>query len=437
MQEQRQRSRGRVPHPALAYAFRVVPRMAFDLGWSDLAAGAVACLTARDRLAAVRAAEAAFAAEPERTLATLSVRSGFSALLTALALPAGARVAFSAVTIRDMPRIAAHHGLVADAFDLDPETLAPDMESLARALVPETRVIVVAHLFGARAELAGVRALARERGILLVEDCAQAWTGDGWCGHPEADVALFSFGPIKTATALGGGVLRFRSRALRDRTAALQDAWPVQTTAFFARRVGKYAALSALGLRPLFTAFTACCDAAGVNWDALIAQSARGFHGGEFFARIHTRPCAALLRLLERRLRQDHRRRIAARRSAAEEVLCALAPGAAPGQRNAEHTHWVLPLAFEEPDQAARALRLKGFDATRGTSSMTVIGDAPERAAPRARAAEERWLYVPCHGRMGPRDRRRLVGALQDACLLPNPSRNPEARTLRSPVAAP
>jgi dTDP-4-amino-4,6-dideoxygalactose transaminase len=411
--------------------------MAFDLGWSDLVAGAWACLAAGDRPRAARAVEASFGPAPERTLATLSVRSGFSALLAALALPPGSRVAFSAVTIRDMPRIAAHHGLAVDAFDLDPETLAPDLGSLRRVLMPETRLIVVAHLFGARCDLAGVRALARERGILVVEDCAQAWTGDGWRGHPETDVALFSFGPIKTATALGGGVLRFRSLELRDRVAAVQAAWPVQATPQFARRVAKFAALSALGLRAPFTLFTAACDMLGVDWDALIAQSARGFHGGDFFARIHTQPCAALLALLAQRLRQEHGARIGARAAAAAEVLRALPATAAPGAGAPMHSHWVLPLAFERPDEAAAHLRHRGFDATRGTSSMTVVGAEPERVAPRARAAEARWLYVPCHGRMRPRDRARLCHALREANAGVIPVRNPTIQTLPTPIAAP
>mgnify|MGYP000166768879 CR=1 FL=1 len=43
----------------------------------------------------------------------------------------------------------------------------------------------------------------RERGGLIVEDCAQAF--DGTLRLPEGiDIALYSFGPIKVATALGG-----------------------------------------------------------------------------------------------------------------------------------------------------------------------------------------------------------------------------------------
>jgi dTDP-4-amino-4,6-dideoxygalactose transaminase len=50
--------------------------------------------------------------------------------------------------------------------------------------------------------------------LLVVEDCAQAYCGTEFDGHPDADVAIFSFGPIKTATASGGGLLRVRDGEL-------------------------------------------------------------------------------------------------------------------------------------------------------------------------------------------------------------------------------
>lgn len=394
-----------------AYADRVIPRMTFDIGWSDLAAGAWAAATAGGRAARAAAVERALGGDPTCNLAVLSVRSGLHALLQALALPAGSRVAFSAITIKDMPRIAQRHGLQVDTFDLDPTTLAPDIESLRRALTPETKVVIVAHLFGARCDLREVRAIASERGILLIEDCAQAWTGDGWIGHDDSDVVLFSFGPIKTATALGGGVLRFQGRELRDRVAAVQSQWPVQGRATFAKRVGKFCVLSALSTRPVFTAFTWGCDRLGRDWDAMIAQSARGFAGGDFFARISTQPGAPLLALMERRLRQSHAAEIARRERSARELIAQV--GGSGGGRAAQHSHWVVPLEFDRPLEAAATLRQHGFDATRGTSSMTVVGDDPQARAPRARAAEDRWLYVPCHRGMTASDLTRLASAVR------------------------
>lgn len=52
---------------------------------------------------------------------------------------------------------------------------------------------------------------AARHGVLLWEDCAQVFTGlGGYLGHAESDATFFSFGVIKRATALGGGVARIR-----------------------------------------------------------------------------------------------------------------------------------------------------------------------------------------------------------------------------------
>ena len=84
------------------------------------------------------------------SLACLSVRSGFDALLGALALPRGSEVLMSAVNIADMARIIEAHGLTPVPVDLDMQTLTVSMASLARAATPCTRAVLVAHLFGSR-----------------------------------------------------------------------------------------------------------------------------------------------------------------------------------------------------------------------------------------------------------------------------------------------
>lgn len=60
-----------------------------------------------------------------------------------------------------------------------------------------------------------IAGVAARHGLLLWEDCAQVFTGmGGYLGHPESDAAFFSFGAIKRATALGGGIARIRDAAV-------------------------------------------------------------------------------------------------------------------------------------------------------------------------------------------------------------------------------
>lgn len=60
-----------------------------------------------------------------------------------------------------------------------------------------------------------IAGVAARHGLLLWEDCAQVFTGlGGYLGHQESDATFFSFGVIKRATALGGGVARVRDAAV-------------------------------------------------------------------------------------------------------------------------------------------------------------------------------------------------------------------------------
>src|SRR5262249_55618089 len=143
-------------------------------------------------------------------------------------LPANSEVICSALNIPGMVAIARHHGLVPVPVDLDLETLAPDLDLMRQAITPRTRAIVIAHLYGNHVPLAPIVDLARRHGLLLIEDAAEVFDGS-YRGHPDADVALFSFGPLKTATALAGGVLVARDPELLARLRLEHERWPVQS----------------------------------------------------------------------------------------------------------------------------------------------------------------------------------------------------------------
>lgn|SRR6185369_3930478 len=400
----------------------MIPRKRLDIGWMDLLFGAGCCLWPGHRTAAERRIEGAWCPEdPGRALASLSVRSGFDSLLQALALPTGSEVLLSALTIRDMVRIVTEHGLVPVPVDVDPRTLAVCPEALARTLSPRSRAIVVAHLFGSRMPLEPVLDAARAHGLLVIEDCAQAYTGDDYRGHPESDVSLFSFGPIKTATALAGGLLRFRDPALRDRAAAVQASWPVQDRSRFLIRSMKYALLKLLSYRSIFTLFTAICRVLDKSHDTVISGSVRGFAGEGFFIKIRQRPSFPLLALLARRLKSFDRARITARSALAQEAIGGMPEIERPGDRAAWHSHWVFPVCHDDPEKLIGFLWSQGFDATRGASSLCVVDppeDRPETDPALSRRAFERLFYLPVHEGMNERDVEQLARAVTNANAL-------------------
>lgn len=109
--------------------------------------------------------------------------------------------------------------------DVDPATTLTTPALIEAALTPEVKAVVLVHLYGNPADAHAVRQLCDERGIFLVEDCAQA-TGAtlsgqrvGSIGH----VGTFSFFPTKNLGAIGdGGMVTTRDPAIAAKLRALR-----------------------------------------------------------------------------------------------------------------------------------------------------------------------------------------------------------------------
>ncbi|MCH7715601.1 MAG: DegT/DnrJ/EryC1/StrS aminotransferase family protein [Gemmatimonadetes bacterium] len=386
-----------------------------DVSWTDLIYGLTACFVPGRRAAKARVVEECWSAGGDGLVA-LSVRSGFDLLLSAAEFPVGSEVIFSALTIADMPRIVEHHGLVAIPIDIDRETTQPRVDALHAAVTSNTRAIVVTHLYGGRLDVEPIVAFARTRGLMVIEDCAQAFAGPGYTGHPDSDVAMFSFGPIKTATAFGGGLLRVRDANLLARMRQRQQEYAVQPTGAYAARLLKYAVLHAVSGQVMYGTVLALLRAVGVDHDRLVHRLTRGFSGPEFFARIRRRPCVALLRMLHRRLREDHARlarRIvdgdALQRRLGATVTC-------PGGSLTPHHYWVFPILAPEPKRLIRALREAGFDATEGRSFDVVQNPLGSGAYDTTQAKDilSHAVYLPFYPEMSRRGWERMAQVLSD-----------------------
>jgi hypothetical protein len=94
--------------------------------------------------------------------------------------------------------------------DVDPESQNITAETIARAITPRTRAIIVVHLAGWPCDMDPILALAKEHGLKVIEDCAQA-QGATYKGRPVGsmgEAAAFSFCQDKIMTTGGeGGML--------------------------------------------------------------------------------------------------------------------------------------------------------------------------------------------------------------------------------------
>lgn len=91
--------------------------------------------------------------------------------------------------------------------DVDPQTMNVTRETIEAALTPDTKAVVIVHLFGSPAPAAAIMELARERGIKVLEDAAQAAgaTLGGVKAGALGDAATFSFFPSKNLGCFGDG----------------------------------------------------------------------------------------------------------------------------------------------------------------------------------------------------------------------------------------
>ena len=375
-------------------------RLRLDIGWRDLSRALFAGIRRGDRDAAQANLEANWSSEHGDALACLSVRSGFDLLLETLELPAGSEVLFSAVTIAEMPQIAREHGLVPVPVDVCGCDYRLDLDSLAKAVSPRSRLLVVAHLFGARPPLDEVLEFARCHDLIVVEDCAQAWCDAAWRGDDRADASLFSFGAIKTATALGGAICRVRDRALLAKMRQIQSRQPVQRVPRLPLKPLKFAALKALSNKLVFAAMTTVGGWLGRDVDRILSGLTRGFSGGNLLQEIRRQPPIGTLKLLNHRLRTYDHRRIDRRMAHARRIIDRL--GMVKGKtelRDFRHSFWLFPYLTDDADQLLPELRRQGFDTTQ-RGRMEVVSapsDRPHLNCPQAAELLRRTLFLPCY----------------------------------------
>ena len=157
-----------------------------------------------------------------------SVSNGTTALQTAiggLGIGPGDEVIVPALTY--VASVNAIAGAAARPVFVDslPDTWQMDVADVERKITPRTRAILAVHLYGGVCAMDALADLARRHGLLLIEDCAEAFGSrfQGSFAGSFGDVATFSFYGNKTITTGEGGMVAARSADLLTRLAVYRN----------------------------------------------------------------------------------------------------------------------------------------------------------------------------------------------------------------------
>jgi len=157
----------------------------------------------------------------------VAVSSGTGALVTALSalgVGPGQEVIIPAYLWVSVAAAVVNQGAIPVLADID-ETLCLDPAEVTKRITGKTAGIIAVHMSGAPADIKPIQKIARERGVFLLEDCAQCNGGsvDGQKVGAFGDMATFSFQMNKNMTCGEGGCVVTNDPKLQRRAVACHD----------------------------------------------------------------------------------------------------------------------------------------------------------------------------------------------------------------------
>jgi len=158
----------------------------------------------------------------------LAVSSGSAALelaLRALGVGPGDEVVVTPYSFRASATCVSQIGATPVFADVGEDHML-NADTIAAALTPKTKAVVVVHLYGQVADMDPILALAKRRRIKVIEDCAQCLGGEyrGRKTGTLGDAGCFSFCQSKHITTGGeGGAVVAKSAAVMKKVESLRD----------------------------------------------------------------------------------------------------------------------------------------------------------------------------------------------------------------------
>jgi len=158
----------------------------------------------------------------------IAVSNGTVALqlaLTSLGIGRGGEVIVPNFTFGASINAIIHAGATPVLADVDRDTWTIDLDELKRLITPQTKAVMPVHIYGQPARIDEIMGIAAEKGILVIEDCAEA-LGATYKKRRvglDGDATCFSFFANKSITTGEGGMVVFKDPETAERARVLRD----------------------------------------------------------------------------------------------------------------------------------------------------------------------------------------------------------------------
>src|SRR3989338_671357 len=175
----------------------------------------------------VKELEAAFRTyfKVEHAVAMNSATANLHGALAALGVGPGDEVLVPPYTMCASASAILMCGAIPVFVDIEPDTFCMDPKKIEARVSPQTKAVVVVHLYGQPADMDPIMAIAKKHKLKVVEDCAQSPKAKykGRYAGTIGDIGVFSLNQNKTITTGEGGVAVTRNARLALRMQLIRN----------------------------------------------------------------------------------------------------------------------------------------------------------------------------------------------------------------------
>ncbi len=360
-----------------------------------------------------------------------SARMGAYLVLKGWGLEPGDEVLLPALTYFSIPAVMNALGVKPVFVDVDRDTYLMDPKDLEEKYGPRCKAVIPTHLYGFPCALDPILKFAWEKGLKVLEDCAQA-TGARYHGKRVGsfgDAAYYTFGLTKNITTLKGGMITtdddelaesIRREIAHDSPIGFREVVKEIATGA-AMMVATHPIIYPLTLHPAIALSSKLTGKDVVHQafeeDAVIYDAEppwfhscrpRGPQGAVGLVQLERIDELNGRRAAHGHFLMEHLRHVSSLR------IPSFVDGAEP-------IYMSFPIQVDDPVDIGRALLRRGVDTSRGymrdCSSSPLFSGRSRGVCPRAQEVERTILHIPVHPNLSRRALEHIVESLRRALL--------------------